>query len=131
MDILRLLRAHADRAAALGGVLLGAIALWLGYRGVSGTPFPAEQLPYFISGGITGIFLLGVAGTLYVSADLRDEWRKLDDIDQRLAVIEHELTENSAGPKPSEGVRRVDGATAESTRRPTSKRKATATTGAP
>jgi len=45
---------------------------------------PAEQLPYIISAGIGGMFLLGLGAMLWLSADLRDEWRKLDRIERRL-----------------------------------------------
>jgi hypothetical protein len=31
-----------------------------------------------------GVFLLGLGGVLWLSADLRDEWRKLDRIERRL-----------------------------------------------
>jgi hypothetical protein len=69
-----------DRASAIGLVLLGALAILLGWIGVSGSGLPSEQIPYLASGAIFGIFLLGVGATLWLSADLRDEWRKLEDI---------------------------------------------------
>jgi hypothetical protein len=37
-------------------------------------------MPYIASGGLGGIFLLGLGSTLWLSADLRDEWRKLDEL---------------------------------------------------
>jgi hypothetical protein len=77
MDLMTFLRRQWDRVAAWAAILLGALVLVLGYLGISGTPHVAEQLPYFISAGLTGIFLLGVAGMLWVSADLRDEWCEL------------------------------------------------------
>ena len=73
-----------DRTAAWVLVAAGAIAVIVGWVGVSGTAYSAEQLPYIISGGIGGIFLLGVGATLWLSADLRDEWRKLDRIEEAL-----------------------------------------------
>ena len=73
-----------DRTAAWVLVAAGAIALIVGWVGVSSTAYSAEQLPYIISGGIGGIFLLGVGATLWLSADLRDEWRKLDRIEEAL-----------------------------------------------
>jgi hypothetical protein len=33
---------------------------------------------------MVGLFLLGLGALLWVSADLRDEWRKLDSIDRHL-----------------------------------------------
>lgn len=90
MDLLNLIRAQWDRAAAVGAVVLGGLALLFGYIGVSGTGYAAEQMPYIVSGGITGIFLLGIGATLYISADLRDEWRKLDEIEQHLVAVEEQ-----------------------------------------
>lgn len=88
MDLAKLLRSQWDRAAAVLALGVGVLALVLGYIGVSSTAYTAEQMPYLISGGIAGVFLLGLAATLYLSADIRDEWRKLDAIDQKLAGLE-------------------------------------------
>jgi len=55
---------------ALVAAIAGAVALLIGYFGVSGTLDPAKQLPYLISGGIGGLFLLGLAAALLFSADL-------------------------------------------------------------
>lgn len=80
MDLLKLLRLQWDRAIAVGATALGLLALLLGYIGTSGTPFVAKQLPYFISGGLFGIFCLTVAAIAWISGDLRDEWRELHSI---------------------------------------------------
>jgi hypothetical protein len=42
--------------------------------------------------------LVGIGLTLYLSADLRDEWRKLDSLDQSL----REVTERLAAEAPLE-----------------------------
>jgi hypothetical protein len=63
---------------------IGVIALIGGWVGVRGTPVLAEQTRYIVSGGIGAVFLLGLGATLWLSADLRDEWRKLDRIEQSL-----------------------------------------------
>jgi len=84
MDVLNYVRQQWDRVAAWVCVLGGALALLLGWLGISSTAYPAEQNPYIISGGLVGIFLFGVGGVLWLSADLRDEWRKLDSIERRL-----------------------------------------------
>lgn len=55
---------------ALVAGIAGGVALLIGYFGVSGTLDPAKQLPYLISGGIGGLFLLGLAAALLFSADL-------------------------------------------------------------
>jgi protein-S-isoprenylcysteine O-methyltransferase Ste14 len=75
-----IIRSQWDRAAAIGAALLAALVLLLGYFGVASTDYPAEQIPYVVSGGITGILLMGAAATLWLSADMRDEWRKLDEL---------------------------------------------------
>jgi hypothetical protein len=84
VDIVKWLRLEWDRALAIVLVIAGAAAPIAGWVGVSGSAYAAGQLPYIISGGIGGIFLLGVGATLWLSADLRDEWRKLDRIEDAL-----------------------------------------------
>jgi hypothetical protein len=87
MDIMKYLRAQWDRALSVAIAVAAAISLLLGYRGVSGTPHVAVQLPYIVSAGLFGIFLLTIAATLWVSADLRDEWRELRRLRVRLDRI--------------------------------------------
>ena len=86
--ILTILRSEWDRAAALAALLCGVAAMVNGWVGVSGTAYSAEQMPYIVVGALVGIFLLGVAAVLWLSADLRDEWRKLADLDDRVARLE-------------------------------------------
>ena len=93
------LRVQWDRAGAVGAALLGLAALILGWVGVSGTPHIAEQLPYFISGGLLALFFLGLAVTLWLSADLRDEWRELRAL--RLGLADHG-TEALSQPQPAD-----------------------------
>ena len=74
----------------LGGWLLigvGALALLLGWIGVSGTAYTSEQMPYVASGGLCGLALIGTGATLLISSDLRDEWRKLDDIEDAIRSL--------------------------------------------
>lgn len=80
MDVVTWVRNQWDRVSAWVLVALGGLALVLGWVGVTGTPYTFEQLPFIISGGLGGIFLLGVGAMLWISADLRDEWRKLDQL---------------------------------------------------
>jgi hypothetical protein len=86
--ILTILRSEWDRAAALAALVIGVAAMVNGWVGVSGTAYSAEQMPYVVGGGLVGIFLLGVAAVLWLSADLRDEWRKLADLDESLGRLE-------------------------------------------
>lgn len=85
MDLINLVKKQWDRLAALSLTVVGAIMLISGWVGVSGTNVLSEQAPYVVSGGLGGIFLLGIGATLWISADLRDEWRKLDRIEKSLS----------------------------------------------
>ena len=74
----------------LGGwllIALGGIALLLGWLGVADTALTSEQLPYVVSGGLVGLALIGTGATLLISGDLRDEWRKLDDIEAAIRQL--------------------------------------------
>jgi hypothetical protein len=76
--------AQWDRVAAWVAVALGLLLLLIGWLGVSDTGYVFEQIPYVVSGGIGGLFLLGLGAMLWLSADLRDEWRKLDTLELAL-----------------------------------------------
>ena len=84
MDLKRWLRSNWDRAGAWLCVGVGAVLLIAGWVGASNTAYPAEQLPYILSGGIGGALFVAMGATLLISADLRDEWRKLDRIEKKL-----------------------------------------------
>jgi hypothetical protein len=85
MDMFNLVKKQWDRLASAILTIVGAIMLISGWAGVSGTNVLSQQAPYVMSGGLGGIFVLGVGATLWISADLRDEWRKLDRIEKALA----------------------------------------------
>jgi hypothetical protein len=87
MDLKRWLRANWDRAAAWLCVVLGVVFLLLGWEGVSKAAYPAEQLPFILSGGIGGALMVAMGATLLISADLRDEWQKLDRIEKKLDQV--------------------------------------------
>ena len=74
-----------DRVLALLAAAIGALALVLGWVGISGVGLVTQQIPYLISGAVVGLVAFGVASTLWISADLRDEWAKLDDIYRALS----------------------------------------------
>lgn len=84
MTFLTFLKTQWDRTAGVVSVVAGAIVLLLGWIGVSSTGYVSEQLPYIVSGGLFGVFLLAVGGMLWLSADLRDEWREMRAIRLRL-----------------------------------------------
>lgn len=84
MDFRRWARTQWDRVAAAVIAVAAAVVLLVGWFRLTDTPNPDDQLPLILSGGIGGVFLLGMAATFWLSADLRDEWCKLDSIDEAL-----------------------------------------------
>ncbi|MGQ0624835.1 MAG: hypothetical protein ACT4PP_09360 [Sporichthyaceae bacterium] len=84
MNLVKVLRAQWDRALAVVATVAGAVMLLVGWFKISDTGFVSEQLPYLASAGLGGVFLLGVGGMLWLSADLRDQWRELRGIRARL-----------------------------------------------
>lgn len=90
MNLIKLARTQWDRFGAGALFALGALALVLGWAAVGREALTARQVPYVMSGGLGGIFLLGLGAVLWLSADLRDEWRKLDAIE---AVLNSSFSE--------------------------------------
>lgn len=111
MDFLTFLRTQWDRVGAWVAISLGAIFLIIGWLGVSNTAYTAEQIPYVLSGGLGGIFFLGLGAMLWLSADLRDEWRLLaelreqDDDEKAVAVADGEVVEEPVAAAPSRAPR--------------------------
>lgn len=87
MNLYRYLRAQGDRALAVAFALAGALVLLLGYLGTRDAVLVEEQLPYLVSGGFVGIFLLALGAVLWLSADLRDDWRELRGLKQQVARL--------------------------------------------
>jgi hypothetical protein len=83
MEIWRWVKCQWDRVAAFVAFVVGLVSLLLGWIGISGATLPSQQIPYLASDTVLGLFALGTAATLWLSADLRDEWRVLDDIRER------------------------------------------------
>lgn len=79
MDILKFVRTQWDRTVAVVAVLVGLLVLLLGWLGTSDTKYVAQQIPYVMSGGLLAIMLLTIGAVLWLSADLRDEWRELSE----------------------------------------------------
>ena len=94
MQLFKYLRVQWDRTAAAASLALAGLCFLFGWVGVGHTPFTAQQLPYVVSGGLGGILFLTVAAVLWLSADLRDEWRKLDAIERYLEVTTGAATRN-------------------------------------
>ena len=99
-DVASWLRAQWDRVLGAALMIAGGLALFLGWHGARDSLLETQQIPYVISGGLWGIFLLGSGGTLWLSADTRDEWRKLDRLEERMARLEHHAGEDSLRGTP-------------------------------
>ena len=82
MNITQWARNQWDRIGAVTLFAVGGLAVLFGWLGVSRSAYSAESLPYIVSGGFFGLLAVGAGGVLWLSADLRDEWRKLDSIEQ-------------------------------------------------
>ena len=82
MSVMKWIRNQWDRVAAVVLMVAAGLAMLAGWLGVSRSAYPAESMPYIVSGGFFGLLLIGVGAVLWLSADLRDEWRKLDSIEQ-------------------------------------------------
>jgi len=70
----------------LGWVLaaLGGLALLLGWYGVSGEALTAKQMPYVVSGGLTGIGLLVLAGVFLATDDVRRQFDRLGEVERKV-----------------------------------------------
>jgi hypothetical protein len=103
MDLVTWVKAQWDRVAAVVALVAGGSALLLGWLGISDALYPGQQIPYIISGGLVGLILVAVGHALWVSADLRDEWRKLDELDRKLGTIlqAEALTDTARGVGPA------------------------------
>ncbi|HEV7863891.1 MAG TPA: hypothetical protein VGR20_14360 [Acidimicrobiia bacterium] len=93
MEFLRCVREQWDRVAAIAFGIAGALAVVLGWVGASQALYPAKQLPYIVSGGVGGLLLIAAMATAWLSADLRDEWRKLDRVEAELVTLNRHLAE--------------------------------------
>lgn len=81
-----------------GLAALGALALFLGWYGVSGTPVPAKQVPYLVSGGLTGVALVVLAAAVLAADDVRRRIGDLHRLEQRVETLYALLTEPVPAP---------------------------------
>lgn len=96
MELLRWLRLQWDRALGVAAMVVGIGLVIIGWIQVSSTEFVAEQIPYVVSAGLGGLVALLLGGTLWLSADLRDEWRALNRIDEHLTGDDERVAELEA-----------------------------------
>ena len=70
MDVLTWLRSNWERLAGLACLVGGAVATGLAYLGVRSSRYLTEDLSYIMSGGIGGLFLVGVGALLLITGRL-------------------------------------------------------------
>lgn len=78
--------------AALGAVVLGVAALIGGWIAMKDEVYAAVQLPYLLSGGIGGLFLLGVGVMAVRTAEASRFDRRLVDLEDRIEGLGDQLT---------------------------------------
>ena len=62
----------------------GAIALFVGWFGVSGESLTAKQLPYLVSAGLTGIALFILAGVFLATDDVRRQFARIGELERKV-----------------------------------------------
>jgi hypothetical protein len=98
MNILRWWRNEWERTLAVFLVVLGLLAFLNGWLGLSDKGLVTQQVPYLVSGPLLGLFLLGVGATLWLSADMHDEWVKLDRLQE---VVERAVPADTVTSRPA------------------------------
>jgi hypothetical protein len=82
---------HRRLVVALVAGAAGFAALVIGWVGVSGTVVVADQLSYIASGGLIGLFLMGVAAIAYIGEQRERELARLTEIEVYLGAIAQAL----------------------------------------
>jgi hypothetical protein len=73
-------RGYIGWLLALGG----AIALFVGWFGISGEALTAKQLPYLVSAGLTGIALFILAGVFLATDDVRRQFERITELERKV-----------------------------------------------
>jgi hypothetical protein len=103
-EIVRWVKNQSDRTIAIVLTVVGLVSIYLGWRGVANHALPSEQIAYLASGAVLGIFVLGIAATLWLSADMRDEWQKLDALAEQIRRA-NDLAESGPSPRATDDAR--------------------------
>jgi hypothetical protein len=80
-------RLNSDRLLAIAAGVAGAGALVVGWLGLSDVLMPEDQVQWVVGGSFVGLWLLGVAGTAWLAAVLRDQWSALRRIAGHLTEL--------------------------------------------
>ncbi|HZE66868.1 MAG TPA: hypothetical protein VE081_09575 [Sporichthyaceae bacterium] len=82
MNLLRWCRNEWERTSAVMLIGAGLVVFVLGWVGQQDKGLVTEQIPYVVSGAMFGLLLIILGATIWLSADLRDEWVKLDRLEE-------------------------------------------------
>ena len=82
---------HRRLVLAIAAGTAGFIALVVSWMGVSDTVIVADQLSYIASGGLIGLFLLGIAAMAYWAEQRERELARLTEIEVYLGAIARAL----------------------------------------
>jgi hypothetical protein len=96
------LRAAWDRLLGFALIAVGATLALAGYVGLSGTRRIPEEVSYLTSGAVGGLFLLVCGATLVLSADMRDQLRKLRRLEPLVVADEVVLPPEPTATRPAE-----------------------------
>jgi hypothetical protein len=70
-----------------GLAALGAFALFLGWYGVSGEALTAKQIPYLVSGGLTGVALVVLASAFLATEDVRRQLARVEEVERKVDAL--------------------------------------------
>jgi len=87
---------HPVTGWSLAGV--GFLALLLGWLGVSGSPIPAKQLPYLVSGGMGGLALVLLGAAVLSAADTRRQLERVERLERMVLDLHDALLEPVPAP---------------------------------
>jgi hypothetical protein len=85
MNFARWCRNEWERTVAVLSIGAGLVVFFLGWLGQRDKPLVTEQVPYVVSGAMFGLLLIVLGTTIWLSADMRDEWIKLDRLEENVA----------------------------------------------
>jgi hypothetical protein len=99
---------HRRLVLAIAAGAAGFVALVVSWIGVSDTVIVADQLSYIASGGLIGLFLLGVAAMAYWGEQRERELSRLTEIEVYLGAIARALNLAEESPAAEHDIRSPD-----------------------
>ncbi|MDQ1748669.1 MAG: hypothetical protein QOD07_2932 [Frankiaceae bacterium] len=84
--------------------LAGAVALFVGWWGVSGQALTSKQIPYLVSAGLTGVALFIMAGVFLATDDMRRQFAQIAELQRKVddlyALFAADIAAADGGPLP-------------------------------